>query len=531
MNFQGGYLKRGSRFLMRWNMLGRHKIKTDVSVITYDNCIDVLRRKIGEHRENASKIQELLDFEEGVQPLIREKTYRSDIDCQIVDNIANEIVEFKVGFQYGNPITFKKRNTVEGKIEAVQEWNDQYLLTDSDSANQELARFMEIGGICNTYIDINEEYEEGESYYNRYILDPRTSFVIYSSVDGREMAGVTFRKDTDGVTRYTMFTKDFRFEIKNWQIQNGNEVQDMWGHDLRSGEVNPLHIQPITEYFRSYDRMGCFERQIDEMNNLNLLISDFSNDVDQNTQVIWWTNDCEFQTEIITNEDGTTTEVVKQPQSNEWLQTFTTRDGKIPKVQPLTVNYDYAGILNNIVTQRALILQKCNVPQRNDNSGGSTGVAMSDATGWSAAETAASKEEMVISKSLRKEIKVICAAIRESTKCPVDSPLRTLLPSDLEPSIKRQKSYELSVKTTAIATLLGQGFSLEDTLDAVALFPDPAQVIERSGEGVKNKQNASDNEDTDEVVAQSDDPIHQIENSPTIDGGSTEKVEITTKEE
>ena len=504
------------------DMQGRIKIKTDVPEITFDNCIDVLRKALSSHYLNADRIQFLLDYEEGVQPLLREKTYRTDIDCQIVDNTANEIVEFKVGFHYGNPITFKKRDIVEGKIEAVQEFNDQYLLTDANSANQELARYFEIGGICCTYIDTNENYEDGDSYYIRTVLDPRTSFVVYSSYypDGREMMGVTYRKDSDGTYRYTCFSKDWRYEIKNWQVVNGDgTTSEFWGHDSRSGEENPLHIIPITEYFRSYDRMGCFERQIDEMDNLNLLISDFSNDVDQNTQTIWWTNDCEFQTVQVQNEDGTVTEKVVHPKSNEWLQTYTTRDGKIPKVQPLTVNYDYAGILSNILAQRALILQKCAVPQRNDNSGGSTGVAMSDATGWSAAETAASKEEMVISKSLRKELKVICAAIRESTHCPSDSVLKELLPSDLEPSIKRQKSYELSVKTTAIATLLGQGFSLEDTLDAVALFPDPAQVIERSKEGVEKKQNLSEEK---EVTPTSDDPINQIDNSPIIDGMSME---------
>ncbi len=510
-------------------MQGRIKITTDVEVITYENCIEVLQKAIGKHRINAQRIQELLDIEEGIQPLTREKKQREDIDIQVVDNIANEIVEFKVGFQYGNPITFKKRNTVEGKIDAVQEWNDQYLLTDSDSNNQELARFFEIGGLGYTYIDTNEEYkkDENDNFYIRTVLDPRTSLMIYSSFyyDKREMMGVTFRKDPDGIVHYTCFTPEFRYEIKNWQVQNGNEVKDVWEHDVRSGERNPLGIIPITEYFRSYDRMGCFERQIDEMNNLNLLISDFSNDVDQNTQTIWWANDCEFETYQVVNDDGSVTEHIKHPKSNEWLQTYTTRDGKIPKVQPLTVNYDYAGILRNIVTQRALILQKCNVPQRNDNSGGSTGIAMSDATGWSAAETAASKEEMVISKSLRKEIKVICAAIRES-KCPEGSAIKQIVPSDLEPSIKRQKSYELSVKTTAIATLLGQGFSLEDTLDAVALFPDPAQVIERSGEGVSKKQNLS--EET-KVTPQADDPIYQIGNSPTLDGNNTEVTEVKTE--
>ena len=154
-------------------MRGRIKITTDVPEITYENCIEVLQKAIAKHYINAQKIQELLDFEEGEQPLLREKKYRTDIDCQIVDNIANEIVEFKTAFQYGNPITFKKRNAVEGKINAVQEWNDQYLMTDSDSANQELARFFEIGGICCTFIDTNEEYKEGDSdnYYTRTILD------------------------------------------------------------------------------------------------------------------------------------------------------------------------------------------------------------------------------------------------------------------------------------------------------------------------------------------------------------------------
>ena len=53
------------------------------------------------------------DIEEGIQPLTREKKQREDIDIQVVDNIANEIVEFKVGFQYGNPITFNEEEFLQ----------------------------------------------------------------------------------------------------------------------------------------------------------------------------------------------------------------------------------------------------------------------------------------------------------------------------------------------------------------------------------------------------------------------------------
>lgn len=160
-------------------MGGRKKITTDVPVVTADNIISIIQKAIGDHRENATKIQELFDFEEGFQPLQRVKVYRSDID--VTDNVANEIVEFKVALNYGNPISFKKRGSVDGMIEAIEMWNDQYFLTDSDSNNQELARNFEICGIGNVFIDINTDYEGGDSYYTRTILNPRTSFVIYSS--------------------------------------------------------------------------------------------------------------------------------------------------------------------------------------------------------------------------------------------------------------------------------------------------------------------------------------------------------------
>lgn len=112
---------------------------------------------------------------------------------------------------------------------------------------------------------------------------------------------------------------------------------------------------------------------------------------------------------------------------------------KTPIVEALAVNYDYEGMLNNIQVRRQTILQKCNVPQRNDNSGGSTGVAMSDATGWSHAEAAASKQQMIIDSCKMEEVEVVLAAINASSYVPQDDPMRKLTIADLEPNIKRQK--------------------------------------------------------------------------------------------
>ena len=53
------------------------------------------------------------------------------------------------------------------------------------------------------------------------------------------------------------------------------------------------------------------------------------------------------------------------------------------------------------------------------------------------------------------------------------------------------------------------------------MFPDPAQVIERSKEGVEAYQETKlkqSDKSEEEAVPGSDDPIYQIENSPNIDG-------------
>ena len=491
---------------------GREEIFTDVPYITNENIQEVLRKAISTHRRNVARIDYLLNYEAGYQPLMRTKQYRKDIDCECVDNIANEVTEFNLGFKWGNPITLVQRGerTGEDEIKAVSILNDCYETESIKTKTQKLGRFVEIDAIGYTYVDVNMDWQEGDSYFNIEALDPRNTFVVRSNyyIDKRVMLGVTYYTDEHGQEYYTCFTKDTRFDLVGL-------------NEIINEEWNPLKRVPIIEWIRSHDRMGCFERQISEMDNLNLLISDFTNDVEQNTQAIWHTNDVEFPTMITTNEDGTTTEEVVKPKSNDWMQTYTSQDGKTPFVKPLAIDYDYDGMLQNIVNRRALILQKCNVPQRNDNSGGSTGVAMSDATGWSSAEMSASKQQGIMESCKMEEIKVVLEAIRISPFVPADSSLLKLRYSDIQPNIKRQKTYELTVKTNAICALLAKGFSLEDTLTIAPLFEDPNQVVVRSGDGVRKyqesnvfKEEQQQSEDKRPFADYSD----QENNSPNIGG-------------
>ena len=497
---------------------GRIELFTDVREVNQKNIIKVLRKAFSEHKNNVAMYDFLLDYEAGNQPLTREKKYRPDIDCCCVDNVANEVTEFNLGFKWGYPITLVQRSKDDSKINAVAKLNDCYELQNIKAKTQKLGRFVEICGVGYTYIDTIPR--DKDCPFAVETLDPRFTFVVRSNayIDKRIVLGVTYRT-TKGGNFFTCFTPTTRYEIKNiYEVVNGKAIntKGKWEEANRSGEKNPLGVVPIIEWYRSYDRMGCFERQISEMDNLNLLISDFTNSVEHNINSVWHTNDVEFPTEVVVNEDGSKTEVTRKPKSTEWVQTFTSQDGKTPFIKPLALDFDYDGMLKNIITRRSLILQKCNVPQRNDNSGGSTGIAMSDATGWSSAESAACKQQNIMESCKMEEIKIVLRAIGLSV---VENELKSLNFSDIQPNIKRQKTYELTVKTNAITTLLKHGFSLEDAITVAPLFEDPAQTMLRSGDGVKKYQeNQIFKSEKQEEKRPFADYSDQVENSPNING-------------
>lgn len=467
---------------------GRREIFTDVNEITTENVIKVLQDAMVTHRINADRCDFLIRYEAGEQPLQREKKYRADIDIVCKDNIAAEIVEFKLSYNFGNQITLIQRGEKdngkdnEKENEAIALLNECYQAEGNAKKTQELARFLEICGIGYTYVDINTDWEEGESFFTVDSLDPRNTFVVKSSKVGHKpMLGVTYRQDALGNYYFTAFSKNRRYEIVNMvKVLNGSEIKDVdkWNQADRSGEVNPLGVIPIIEWVRAADRMGCFERVISQCDTINIMQSDVANQIDQNTQCIWLTVDVDFPTD----EDGN----LIRPKSNDWLQTYTSKDGnRKPSVNPLTVNYDFNGMLENIAQRRAWVLEQCNIPARNDDSGGSTGVAMNTATGWSSAEASACKEQQFIESAKMEEIRVVLKAINKSKNVPSDSPLLSLKAMDIIPSIKRQKSYELVNKVNALATGISHGIDYKSMIKAVNLFDDPNQVIEDSKEPMK----------------------------------------------
>lgn len=517
---------------------GRHTLQTPVRAITKDNVIPVIQSVMAKFRENAGDCQFLLEYKSGTQPLVRksEKKVMPWIDNEVVDNVAKEVTEFWCGFGWSTPITYVRRGDCEDtdgrKTEGIKLLNNSFSETGSEGDLQRLADFIETCGICYTLVDFNKEWEEGESYFTKDVLDPRNAFVVRSSYysDRRIMLGVTFRYDDKGNIFMTAYSKDNVFDIVGDKIVNSTAKDfDAGNFSFRqtnySGMPNPLGRVQVCEWIRSVDRTGVFESQISSLDNLNLLLSNISNGVQEGIEAIWWGNNIEFETYTYTDEDGNEQTAIRRPQSGEWLVTQSPRDGGTPTVQPLVLDYHLGDMRDNYLSQRTLILQKCHVPQRNDNSGSSSGLAVESASGWQDAETQAGAQETITISCAKAELKVVFAALRESPDISPDNPMLTVLASDIEPCVRRPKNFELTVKTNAFCALLAKGVSIEDALAAAPLVPDPAQFITRSGEGIRKYQEANvwktETIEVDEETRPFPDISDQIAQSPNLDGLST----------
>ena len=506
--------------------MGRRVIYTDELDINEFNIIEILQRAMVIHTMNFSEIEYLLNFEFGLQPRKQEKVTRKEIDCITVDNVAHEISLFWRSYFWGQPFTLTQRgrrdsgDTDEG--EAIALLNECYDAEAVNAKTQKIARFVEPCGVGYVYIDVKSDRVDGDSYFSYDVLDPRFTFIIYSGyyTDRRPMVGVTYRIDDNGSQHFTAITKNRRFEIDNLTVITNGKKDEVW--NVKSGDINPFGIINIVEYFRSHDRTGVFEHEIDDMLDLNLNESNLSNSVAEKVNAIWLATDLDLKEEY-TDENGNTKERDAVPKNNEWIFGYTSKDGATPKVTPLTVPLESHGVMNYIISKRGMILQKCNVPQRNDNSGGSTGIAMDTASGWTAADMVASMQQQIVEGCKQQELKVVLAVLAKSD-CPEDSPMRKLKYRDIVPNMKRAKNYELTSKLNAFATGVSHGIDPAHMIREINFFSDPQQVIEDSREYMERYLD-SVYKTGDEGVSES--PVTENQNDTEGRNATDERDEIT----
>lgn len=371
-------------------MNGRRVIKTSVREITRENVIEVLHKAMSEHNLNRNEIDYLWNYYRGKQPILhRIKDVRPEICNRIVENRANEIVSFKVGYLCGEPIQYVGRNGEETTTKAITALNELMFAEDKATKDQEIVEWQMICGTAYRLVLPDEVNEEDEAPFEIHTLDPRDTFVVYSNEIGHKpILGVKYYKDDQDILHFSVYTENRYF------LMEGDKIVEERSH--------ALDMIPIFEYPANNARLGSFEIVLPLLDTINSIESNRMDGMEQTIQAFIKFVNCD-----ITAED------FKELKELGAIKVKST-DGQNADVD--VVNNE----LNQVQSQTlkddcyAAILTICGIPNRNGGSSTSdTGAAVLLRDGWSLAEARAKDSEHMFKSAEKHMLKLVLRICRD----------------------------------------------------------------------------------------------------------------------
>lgn len=425
---------------------GRKVIYADVDEVDAQNVVSVLEKAVEKNDQNVSDIKYLYDYYKGKQPILdRTKDFNENICNKVVENRANEIVSFKTGYFLSAPIQYidAGEDEVSEDLKTLNTWLRLESKADSDL---QLAEWFSICGTAfRLILPKAETVFEGESPFEFFTLDPRTSFVVYSSKLGHKpLMGVTYTvsADNEDEKTYNVYTKDAFYVIFDGKIIDQNS--------------HTLGAVPIIEYPANSARMGDFEVVISLLDAINNVQSDRADGIEQFIQSILCLENMQLDSE---EEDTFMTRV------REVGGLLIPEGGKAYYLSQQLNQGDSQTLKNDLYDA---VLTICGMPNRNGGSSTSdTGSAVLLRDGWSAAEARAKNTETCFEKSERQFLNFVL------------SYANTLGGTNLEITqvdirFPRRNYTNDSAKVTNLVTMLSNDWiAPQQAFEHSDMFPDP----------------------------------------------------------
>ena len=404
----------------RLDLCGRKVIYTDTENITRDNVVKVLKKAMETHAINSADIDYLYRYYKGEQPILsRPKDVRPEINNKVAVNIANQIVTFKVGYSYSDPILYVCRKGHEDASEMVNLLNEYMYTEDKAEKDIDLATWFFIGGVGYRMILPKTDRLEGDAPFSVYDLDSRYTFVVrYSGLGNPIKMGVKYITLEDNKVLYSVYTDTHYYEILDDKIVKAED------HYL--GKV------PIIEYIANPVRLGAFEVVLPLLDAINEATSDRLNGIEQFIQALL----------VLKGTDMDTAEF-KELRAMGGLKIPTEGD-----VEYLTSELNQAQTQTLLDDMYEKVLTICGMPNRNGGSSTSdTGTATIVRDGWEDCSSRAKETDRHFNRSDKDFLRL---AIRiTNTMDDIDLKLSSI---DIKPS---RRNYEnIQMKAQVLTTML-----------------------------------------------------------------------------
>lgn len=399
-------------------MFGRTKVYTDEAVITAENVVTVLEKVLPVHAKNQGEIEYLWSYYRGKTPILgKTKEVRETINHKVNINRAYEIVSFKRGYGFGEPIQYIRHGKDESLSDEINTLNEYMFLAGKQAEDSELAEWLYVCGLGMRMLLPGSSEDEP---FRIYTLDPRNSFVVrYNGLGEPVVMGVKVVVRENGLPVYSVYTKDRYFEIENGVITKNQ------GHVL--GDV------PIFEYPANLARLGAFEIVLSQLDAINELESNRMDDVVQ------------FVNSFLALLGGAIDE--ETAKKLDEYKMLCLPEGVDAKYLSVAMQQNDTQVLVDDLYDAVLTI--CGIPNRNGGSSTSdTGSAVIMRDGWESAEAQMKSVEQEFKRSEGRFLRMVLRILKDMVG------LKLAL-KNVEIKFSRRNYDNLQTKSQVLTTLLG----------------------------------------------------------------------------
>lgn len=448
---------------------GRKVVYTDVEKITVDNVVKVIGNCIGVFNYNKPIIRYLWRYYKGDQPIkYHEKLIRDDICNKIEENHAYEIVQFKVGQTYGEPVQFISRKDDEKINKAVDELNDY--LVDANKQDKDI-KGGEWQSATGTSFKAIQRIVDGDIPFRIVVPSPLNTFVIYNRNTEEPVLAVQELKDEDGRYYKMAFSDTMSFKIVDSKVTEAK-----------------LHTYggiPIIEYPNNHERLSDIELVIDLLDAINNMQSNRMDGVEQFVQSWIKFVNCEVDTEAFE----------KMKQAGALVVKSINKDYK-SEVDVMTQELDQTQcqISKDDLWDNALSVLA--IPTKQSNTGGDTQGAVELRNGWDFSKTRAKLKDSLVKSSEKRLAVAVLNTLRISGN---DLKLSV---RDFDVQINHSPQDNMYTKSQTLLQLLQCGIHPLIAIKTVGLWGDAEKTFLLSKSYLDNLWKTIDDAEEQERKAQ-----------------------------
>ena len=447
---------------------GRKIAYTDVDKITPQNVVKVIGDCIGVFYGNKIAIRYLWRYYKGDQPtLYRTKITNEDITNKIVENHAYEIVQFKVGQTYGEPVQFISRKDDETINKAVDELNDYMVDANKQEKDIKAGEWQSATGTSFKAV----QPKQGDVPFRITAPTPMNTFMIYNRNTEEPILVVQELKDEDGQYYKLAFSDTMSFKMVN--------------SDLVESKLHTYGGIPIVEYPNNHERISDIELVISMLDAINNMQSNRMDGIEQFVQSWIKFVNCEVDEE----------QFKKMKMSRALVVTSINKDNKSDvDVMTQELNQTQCQVAKDDLWDNTLSILA--IPTKQSNTGGDTQGAVQLRNGWDFSKTRAKLKDPLVKSAEKRLAMVVLNVLR------VAGNGLNLTERDFDVQINHSPQDNMYTKSQTLLQLLQCGIHPLVAIKTVGLWGDAEKTFLLSKPYVDNLWKTIDDVEEQERKAQ-----------------------------